>query len=531
VCLVLQESSAPALEWLFGLIENQGKEPRLSDRDASAFARFEWEDPPFGKELYLGSNDVLDRGVDRLTIHRDERGALTFTAKGTAYPGELSKRLANEIRPGVVSKIENRVDVNWLGEAGQLRDVLPWRWHERVRTHDVADVEVFGSLATFSACYSDEKAVVLTEWLVNVTDTFSWPDRSETQVRTTYRRSRGSLAVGPEATREQARLETKFERDHAEFTIRHLPGVIIQLGRANPSGARFAVRPGFITCKATSADLPDEGTRTAIRSCLGFMLGAELGYLGHTSFSADGRLVEQCSRHLSMVSGVDQVFENNARPPFRLANTDQGYGCYVDRDLFVRQIEGFLDAIETFDMRHILALYWYAEAASPYVAAVLYGSTLEAIRNEHENRVQPFPCNDDEVRGRWGKARKLAADAIGSLQAAGGLSEAEAERLTLTVESAHETSQRERWHKFFDALGLRTGPIEDRALKERNRPAHGIPYPEQEFTDAIRRVCELRTLCNRVLLKITNGSDTYIDYTTEGFPEREIGEPLRDGMK
>jgi hypothetical protein len=72
------------------------------------------------------------------------------------------------------------------------------------------------------------------------------------------------------------------------------------------------------------------------------------------------------------------------------------------------------------------------------------------------------------------------------------------------------------------AIGLQLGGDEDTAWRRRNKAAHGTPVPEGEELAAIRDMKLLKGLFSRLLLRITNAADQYIDYTSPHFEQRSL---------
>jgi hypothetical protein len=83
-----------------------------------------------------------------------------------------------------------------------------------------------------------------------------------------------------------------------------------------------------------------------------------------------------------------------------------------------------------------------------------------------------------------------------------------------------------QWSDFFTAAKIPTGDVEEAALYQRNRPAHGTRY-EGDYQKLAASVHALQALFSRCVLKLTGGADHYVDFSTYGFPVRPLEEPLR----
>ena len=86
----------------------------------------------------------------------------------------------------------------------------------------------------------------------------------------------------------------------------------------------------------------------------------------------------------------------------------------------------------------------------------------------------------------------------------------------------NQVDQRPLLKAVFATLDLKLGEDEDAAWRRRNKAAHGMPIPEGQELAAIRDMKLLRGLFQRMLLRITNAADQYIDYTSPNCPFRRL---------
>ncbi len=82
--------------------------------------------------------------------------------------------------------------------------------------------------------------------------------------------------------------------------------------------------------------------------------------------------------------------------------------------------------------------------------------------------------------------------------------------------------QRQRLKDVMAALNLELGEDEDAAWRRRNKAAHGTPIPQGHEVAAIRDMKLLRGLFQRLLLRITNAADRYIDYASPNHEYRPL---------
>jgi hypothetical protein len=94
--------------------------------------------------------------------------------------------------------------------------------------------------------------------------------------------------------------------------------------------------------------------------------------------------------------------------------------------------------------------------------------------------------------------------------------------LKVKLATFNTVDQRPRLKAVMAAIGLQLGVDEDAAWRRRNKAAHGTPVAEGEELAAIRDMKLLKGLFGRLLLRITNAADQYIDYTSPRFEYRSL---------
>jgi hypothetical protein len=77
-------------------------------------------------------------------------------------------------------------------------------------------------------------------------------------------------------------------------------------------------------------------------------------------------------------------------------------------------------------------------------------------------------------------------------------------------------------------LGLDIGTLERKAISTRNKMIHSTitTNGQEQLEELIRLSFAYRTLFHRVILRILDYSGKYIDYATEGLPERAVEEAI-----
>lgn len=121
-------------------------------------------------------------------------------------------------------------------------------------------------------------------------------------------------------------------------------------------------------------------------------------------------------------------------------------------------------------------------------------------------------------RTTWKKLRTNTALAIDDTD----ISDQAKAALKVKLATFNTVDQRPRLKAVMATLGLQLGGDEDAAWRRRNKAAHGTPVPEGEELAAIRDMKLLKGLFGRLLLRITDAADQYIDYTSPHFEYRRL---------
>ncbi|MGH7084046.1 MAG: hypothetical protein ACREFN_03555, partial [Acetobacteraceae bacterium] len=84
----------------------------------------------------------------------------------------------------------------------------------------------------------------------------------------------------------------------------------------------------------------------------------------------------------------------------------------------------------------------------------------------------------------------------------------------------------ETMQRLLKVLKIELGEDERRAWARRDHAAHGNELKQEDQLGAIRDTKLLRGIFDRMLLRITNGSDTYHDYASLNFPIRNLSDAV-----
>lgn len=270
---------------------------------------------------------------------------------------------------------------------------------------------------------------------------------------------------------------------------------------------------GYILYKKETSDV----VRSKIRDCVSFALGIYLVYVGTAGFSKDGGL--GYFKSISAYTIGDRVFELYRTPAAPLGFTYQGE---LNPEVTSRIINSLFDAYDQYRFEDVFWQYWHAHCAPYHAAAVHYGAAIESLQKRYIEISGKLSIGSILPKKNWREFRKK----VMLLLDAGGFSESEAKLLSLQIDNLNRAPQKVIMERFLNIFDIPLGILELSAWQQRNNAAHGNELVEGGHIDVIRESKILRIIFDRMILRMTNASDYYVDYYTPGFPVRRLTEPV-----
>ena len=249
------------------------------------------------------------------------------------------------------------------------------------------------------------------------------------------------------------------------------------------------------------------------------MLGRPLVYFGSEHRDADHDCVAFEAR--SAYSGGGSWYAVPSMPPAPL--TKESNDLRIDAKAVNRFVAGVLNSYDKFDLNVALHFYLNALAAPVTLAASHFGSAIEALRNSYEKAfpnayITSLMTREDAERAKvaWqGLVSALEVDAGVKIELAGKVSQ------------LNSASVRTRNKRFLQALNLDSNELEEKAWMRRNSAAHCELAGDEEMVELMREIKILRGLFHRIVLRMTDAADKYVDYHSLGFPSRPVSEPTQ----
>lgn len=361
--------------------------------------------------------------------------------------------------------------------------------------------------------YTEEQPRYTIEWITNLRPErcWLWPDSIEWNLKGSFIKRIDSKEKKITIERED-RLGLGLSSNCVGLAVNDF---FIFIGETESKDIDDKFSPGFILYDGDPK--PDDMEK--IRLGLSFVLGRYLPSLGYSKFD---RLWSLVSYKCIDPYDIDQrVYNCQTKPPHEL-KTDP---YMMDNKIVSNFVTSFFNNFDRYDLRHISWLYWHAVNSPTHVKASQFGATIESLQRkyikEHKENFQTLLID----RKEWKLLKDVFVEAINTSLVNNQNDEYDEKKILLRkIDNLNQTPQGQLTDRFFEVLGLELGNLEKNAFKYRNFSAHGTRH--DEFSKVIKNNDILRTLINRVLIKILKCASYYIDYYTLGYPSRILKTPI-----
>jgi hypothetical protein len=394
----------------------------------------------------------------------------------------------------------------------RLTGVLPYRVRTSTnyRTGQDEHVEEAKIHALEAVVRSGIDARYTIDWLENLPmSPFVWPNFVKTKIETATTRTFG---LGDDGI-------TLFSTDSGESSS-HTAAKIAVAGTAvyvcalRRRDNDDLVKPGCIIYVGN----PDEEFRKKVRTAISFALGVYLVDLGSAGYSKDWEIISFKSR--SAYSIDRKVLDLVVLPP---APMGVRWQHEIDRVPFARVVNAVFQNYEALDFGNLSWAYWHALCATPHIASVHFGAAIEMLLRQYAaTKPDQFPQGIIADRAIWKRFSSQVEEAVAKLE----IPEEKKNALRENIGGLNRVHQRDTMEAILKDNRIALGVDESQAWKRRNDAAHGIAMETGEELDVIRDIKLLKVMFHRMVLRISNGADTYHDYATPGFPIRKLADPV-----
>jgi hypothetical protein len=441
--------------------------------------------------------------VKKLSLRRNKKGDLILATISDGWHKE-----DRQGRPaGTVFQSTDTIEFRHLGGARAIASgVVPYSYRSQGSVGKQAETTEKSSVQSIALDFHrGEQSAFLIEWVDNIATNFIWPDLLNQHSIEKFTETLGSQ--GNQLTIFGSEEEKSGGRGAMHLTI---AGIELFLAKGKTKGRKK--RLGRIIYGAC----PSQEIRDKVRECLSFALGLPIVYYGHTEFCANW--IPTRTRSVDALSIAGGVFALHEQPPFPIC--DSKYGRVLDGLLVSAVTNSIFDKYDELKFRELSFAYWHAVCAPAHIAAAHFGALIEQFQRASSDeaiRASRKGILDD---GLWKDLRekiKITLDAA-------TIPEELMPILRNKMEGLNQAPQSVMLRRLLDRLGLKVGDVETKALKRRNKAAHG--HLSRDHLEIILNNTTLRVLFHRMLGGVTHCSASYVDYYSLNFPTRALSNPI-----
>lgn len=221
--------------------------------------------------------------------------------------------------------------------------------------------------------------------------------------------------------------------------------------------------------------IPDDEERKKIAEIVGFLFGKQLINIGYTKFGEEGNIIEDLACDPGIPGDIQSISEKSESPPiettsFKITNNYRDLGYH-----FKNLIPKYLILRSELKLNEVLWKYWLAqnlpiEARIIVMSAgleLLYNSWYKSSKSESKGEYLPKEEFENSLKCEFKKIDKKLANKFTE-------NPDYKDRIVRKIKNSYNMGFNEKIHFFFkEEIGLDLGSIEKKAIKYRNKPAHG----------------------------------------------------------
>ena len=363
--------------------------------------------------------------------------------------------------------------------------------------------------------YSDKKASVLKEWILNGGQGglrfYSNRDYKYTAESTIYG-TYGDLEFPVKESLEEQETFGRF----THFLFRDTAFDVHYVG--NNYGPKWSENLS-ISYYEKYGRIPTEMERKIIRDYLSFIVGTKFLLVGSSTYDEKGNLLGFVMESPQTYGfEIERICKNASNPPIN----DRIEPLQAYFDTVQKYLEPFANIYKQLDFEALFGSYWYAKnIAKPYDLPILSGA-LEYLMKKWYEQVELNPetvlMDKKEFKKRVKKVREIVKEQFKDTEYA--------ERMLRSVERMNTMSINEKTKYFFERIGMPVGMDEEKALQARNLSAHGsFRGMDNDYIEQFRISKIYECIIVRTVLILLGYEGKYIDYGTLGLPEKDVVVP------
>ena len=267
--------------------------------------------------------------------------------------------------------------------------------------------------------------------------------------------------------------------------------------------------------------IPDLETREAVSEIVGFVLGTHILKVGETHFDANNKIFKRIATN-PWGDNVISKSKSNSVPPVSFKNYFD-YGK-IERVLN-KLVPIYIDKRKELGLSDVLWKYWISKELAIGTNLPILSSSLESLAENYIDANSLIVTYTKEQKSEY---RSLIEDDKKSISEK-IIKYDFNNRVMNSIENPFDIGIGPKLKLFFNHLSITftNQSVENQALRARNKMVHStIDSSDESIKLYIGLTRAYQTLVNRVILKILKFDEKYVDYYSEGFPEKNIDENI-----
>lgn len=484
----------------------------------------EWESPtsPFG--FGIVQHGAFPEKAYIVELSRQADLKLKALGKGEGS-FQLDEHI--QIRPGEPPPYsEDTIGQTQLGEQVRLRGVILRSSRNKSNSLAIEETDplfIEASVDEVEVIQSNLPIVSHIEWIANFSVNYQFTKSTQREWYNLFIRQRSGEAKFERNL--DKRLKSNLDHFICECTTSGVRKWSLTVGTVLTDSGQTNCKPGYVEFTNINNFPPSEDEKQTILKALSFTIGRQLASVGSTSLAEDGERVSYTVRSLYHLRA--ESYNQPCMPPAPLGVTQNEY--FIDENKVSKIMSAVALAMKHFDIEYPLLLAWLGLSSPLDVSTAHLGAAIESLRDSYTKSNTALETTLIPKKIWKEKFKEALLDAFNravskhdtEFQSLNSL-----EVLRRKIGNLNDKSSNMKYDEFFELISLKVGEVELRALRERNNPAHGYRYKTSQYHALAMTKNALYSLFNRLVLKLTGASECYIDYSTYGYPVRDIDEPL-----
>jgi len=263
--------------------------------------------------------------------------------------------------------------------------------------------------------------------------------------------------------------------------------------------------------------IPNEDEREGISEIISFLFGKHLLKVGFSEFDQD----ENPMKQVGQTPWGDNIVSKCKSAGQYPINIDSYENMGLAEDVFQELIPRYLKLRNEMKMKDALWSFWISEDVPVGTNIPILANSLEILKKGW------FQSNKSKTKGVYLPKKEFDELLNGNFEGIEErlLGQEYADRIIRRMKGSFNMGVNESLDFFFEEIGMEVGAVERKAIKKRNSIAHGSHGNSDEEIEEILFYSKVyKTLFNRILLRLLSYEGNYMDYSINGWPEKNINE-------